>query len=87
MIQSVAHGEVALSSGACEFVPGASQLAVIAAVDAIADGTAKLERDRSGEFDGEIGNAASGVEPVRAGMGRRKICANGARRRVECWRS
>ena len=45
MIQSVAHGEILLRGRAREFVPGANQLAVVASIDAIADGAAKLMRD------------------------------------------
>ena len=45
-------------------VPGAGQLAVVAAVDAVADERAQGFRDAAVVFDGEIGDAAAGVEPV-----------------------
>src|SRR5450631_422783 len=64
LIQAMAHGEVTFASGAREFVPRANELTVIAAVDPIANGASKLDRDRSLELDGEIGNAAPGVESV-----------------------
>src|SRR5580692_10502763 len=58
------HGEVFLGGGAGELVPRADQLAVVAAVDAIADGVAQLDRDRTRELDGEIGDAAPRIEPI-----------------------
>src|SRR5262245_57375598 len=47
-----------------ELVPRAGQLAVVAAVDAVADQWTKLLRDRAVVLDGQIGNAAPRVEPV-----------------------
>jgi hypothetical protein len=44
-IQAVAHREVLLGGGARELVPWTHQLAVVATVDAIADGAAKLEAE------------------------------------------
>src|SRR5208282_1237566 len=38
MIEAVPHGETGLASRARKFVPGADQLTIIAAKDAIADG-------------------------------------------------
>ena len=56
--------EVLLGGGTREFVPRTHQLAVVATVDAIADGAAQLERNRAGELDGEIGNAAPRVQAI-----------------------
>ena len=47
---------------ACEAVPGAGGEAVVAAIDAIADGGAQFDRDGAFEFDGEIRDAEPGVE-------------------------
>src|SRR5690606_3952455 len=64
VVEALARREVVLGAELRELVPGAEQLAVVAAVDAVADGLAELERDRAGILDGEIGNAASRIEPV-----------------------
>lgn len=48
-----------------EFVPGANFQADIAAVDAVADGAAEFFGDGAFVFDGEIGNAAAGIDAVR----------------------
>jgi hypothetical protein len=45
-----------------EAVPRAAELAVVAAVDAIAKQGAELFRDRAVEFDAQVGNAAPGVD-------------------------
>ena len=47
-----------------KLVPRAGSKAVVAAIDAIADGGAKFFRDRAMMLDGEIGNAAPGIELV-----------------------
>jgi hypothetical protein len=44
-------------------VPGAGELAVVAAVDAVADG-GRSARDRAGMFDGQVADAAPRVQPV-----------------------
>ena len=65
VVQAVPHRKVLLGGGTRKLVPRADQLAVVAAVDAIADRAAKLQRNRTGEFDGEVGNAAPCIQPVR----------------------
>ena len=52
-----------------ETIPGAGVEAVVATVDAITDGSAKLEWNAALVFDGEIGNTAGGRELARAGDG------------------
>lgn len=52
-----------------ESVPRAGLEAVIAAEDSVADGGAQLGRNGAFEFDGEIGNAAAGVEDKGLGDG------------------
>src|SRR5207249_5262319 len=64
-IESVACDEVAFRTLARELVPWADQLAIIAAVDAVADRFAKLEWNRSAQFDSQIRNTAPRVEFVR----------------------
>src|SRR3990172_5332157 len=55
--------------------PRAHQLTVVAAVDAVADQRAQFNRDATLEFDGEIGNAAARIQPVRCNdrLGRARI--------------
>ena len=48
-----------------ELVPRADGEAIVAAVDAVADGLAELARDRALVLDGEIGDAAARIELVR----------------------
>src|SRR5580704_17438323 len=64
VIQSVTHAEVRLDGRPREFDPGADELAVVAAIDAIADGAAKFHRDGALELDGEIGDAAPCIQPI-----------------------
>src|SRR5665213_339797 len=64
VIEAVPHGEVPLGGGTGEFIPRARELAVIAAVDAIADRAAKLQGYGAVELDGEVGNAAPRVETI-----------------------
>src|SRR5262249_43329658 len=52
-----------------ELVPGAGSQAVVAAVDAVAEQRAQLRVDRSLMFDGEIGDAAAGIDAVGRGKG------------------
>jgi hypothetical protein len=66
--QIFACGEFCFAPGLREFVPGADREAIVAAIDAVANGLAEFVRDRALVFDGEIGNAASRIELV----GRRK---------------
>src|SRR5271167_711429 len=62
LIESMPDREVFLCRGAGKLVPWTNQLAVIAAENAIADRAAKLHGNCAGEFDGEVGNAATCVE-------------------------
>ncbi len=82
------HCEVFLGGAARELVPRTNQLAVIAPVDAIADGTAKLDRNRPGQFDGEVGNTAPCVESIGRddGAGGARGHAGGARPAVRAAR-
>src|ERR1700676_2584733 len=64
VVQSVPHGEVLFRGGARELVPRTHQLAVVAPVYAIADCTAKLDGNRPGQLDGEVGNTAPCVETI-----------------------
>ena len=54
------------------FVPGADRKAIVAAVDAVADGAAKLQRDRALVLDREIGDAPAWVEAIGRGKGLRR---------------
>src|ERR1700690_298319 len=64
MIEAMARREVRLSCRPRKFIPGASELAVVAAINSVADCAAKLDRNRSREFDGQVRNAAACVEPI-----------------------
>ena len=63
-VESVPRLERLLRCRPCESVPRARELAVIAPVDAIAHGTAQLDRDCALELDREVGDAAPCVQPV-----------------------
>ena len=52
-----------------ESIPRAGLEAVVAAEDSVADGGAQLGRDGAFEFDGEVGDAAAGVEDEGLGDG------------------
>ena len=69
--QFVARGEFCLVPGLRELVPGAHREAIVAAIDAVADGFAKFARDRALVLDGEIGDAAPRIELVGRGKRRR----------------
>ena len=58
--------EAGLAAEFGEAVPGADVEAVVAAVDAVADEGAEVEGDGALVFDGEVGDAAGGVEVVGA---------------------
>src|SRR4029079_2846732 len=60
-----------LMAGARELVPRTDRQAIIAAVDAVADGRAQVARDGPLVLDGEIRDAAARIEPVRRGERRR----------------
>src|SRR5690606_29353765 len=52
-----------------ELVPGTDGQAVVAAIDAVADGGAIGAGDRALMLDGEVGDAAAGIELVGRGKG------------------
>src|SRR5260221_2157355 len=66
-VEAVAHLEIGLGARLCEAVPRAYQLAVVAAIDAVADQRPQLLRDGALELDGEIGDAAARIELVGPG--------------------
>src|SRR5258706_10607205 len=63
-IKAVAHLEIVLRADPGEAVPRADELAVVAAVDAIADQRPQLLRDCALVLDGEVRDAATRVELV-----------------------
>src|SRR4028119_645743 len=64
--------EVLDRGGPRVLVPGADELAVVAADDAVADGPAEFERDRSLVLDRQVRDAAPCVEAVRRDDGLRR---------------
>ena len=78
--QAGAFVKVGQGAALGEFVPRADQLAVVAAVDAVADQRPQLERNRPGMLDGEVGDAATRIQPVRRDDGPRRadVDAGGA---------
>src|SRR5438046_1261933 len=62
-IQAMAHLEIRVRGRARELVPRTHQLAVVTAVDAIADRLAQLNRNGAVVLDGEVGDAAPRVQP------------------------
>src|SRR5207248_2613944 len=62
-IQAMAHLEIRVRGRARELVPRTHELAVVAAVDAIADRPAQLDRNGAVVLDGEIGDAAPRIQP------------------------
>src|SRR5882672_6451783 len=71
-VQAVAYPEVGLGGDPRVAVPGANELAVVAAEDPVADEGAKLDRDAPLELDREVGNAASRVQLVGRDDGARR---------------
>src|SRR5262245_6082887 len=65
-VEAVARLEVLLAARPSEAVPRTDELAVVAAVDAVADERAQLLRDRALVLDGEVRDAAARVELVGA---------------------
>src|SRR4029077_5886989 len=63
--QYVARGELGFASLARELVPWTDGEAVVAAVDSVADCGSQFARNRTLVLNGEIGNAAPGIELVR----------------------
>ena len=79
-VQRVARVEVGQRRALRVLVPRADELAVVAAVDAVADQRPQLERDRPVVLDRQVGDAAPRIEPVR----RRRWPASGRRRCRRC---
>src|SRR5215831_8910892 len=71
-IEVMAHLEIRMRCGACELVPRAHELTVIAAEDPVAERGAQLDRDRTVMLDGEIGDAAPRIELIRRNDGARR---------------
>ena len=63
--------KVGQGAALCKLVPGANELAVVAAVDAVTDQPTQLERNRPGVLDRQVRNAAPRVQPVRRDDGLR----------------
>src|SRR5256885_16422911 len=59
----MAHLEIRVRGRARELVPRTHQLAVVTAVDAMADRLAQLNRNGAVVLDGEVGDAASRIQP------------------------
>ena len=62
--QAATRVEVGQAAAPGKFVPRANQLAVVAAIDAVADQGAQFQRDRTWVFNGEVRNATARIEPV-----------------------
>ena len=58
--------QLGVRGGAGEAVPRADGQAIVAAIDAVADQRAELERDRAFVLDGQVGNAARAHRACRA---------------------
>ena len=69
--QALALVKVRQGAALRELVPGANQLAVVAAINAVAHQRPELQRNGSGVFYGQVGNAAPGIELVRRNDGPR----------------
>ncbi len=63
-IQTVAHRKRRFDTLARKPVPGAGHLAVVAAVDPVADERPQILGNASLQFNGEIGNAAARIELI-----------------------
>jgi len=63
--QAVAFIKVRQRGALGVLVPGAGQLAVVTAVDAVAHERAQVGVDRAGLFNGQVADAAPRVQPVR----------------------
>ncbi len=79
-VEAVAWCEVGFSRQLCEFVPRATQLAVVATEDTVADRAAEFDGDRAGQFDRQVGDATTGIESVGRddGIGRANVDAGAA---------
>src|SRR5438105_109846 len=65
VVEPVPRLEILFAARLREAVPGAHQLAVVAAVHAVADERPQLFRDGALVLDGEVGDAATRIELVR----------------------
>src|SRR5690348_2282340 len=81
-IEAVARREVRVAVGPGEAVPGADRLAVVAAVDPVADQRPQRLRDRALVLDRQVRDAAPRVELVRTGDRPRRACVDAARARA-----
>ncbi len=63
-MQAGAGAEIGLRAGICVAVPRADELAVVAAVDAVAHQGSELFRNRAVVLDGEIGDAAATIHHI-----------------------
>ena len=63
-IEAMPRREIVFCGWFGELVPRAEQLAIVAAVNAVADGLAKLRRNGALQLDSEVGNAATRIELV-----------------------
>jgi hypothetical protein len=70
--QILALGELRLASDLSEFVPGADREAIVAAEDPVADLGPQLCRDGALVLDGEVRDAAPGIELERGREGVRR---------------
>ena len=64
-VEPVARLEIRLDGFLRELVPRAHELAIVAAVDAVADQRAQFDGNAAAQFDGQIGDAAPRIELVR----------------------
>src|SRR6185437_2337782 len=68
--QCVARREFCFPSFTRKLVPRADGKAIVAAVDAIADRSSQVSRNRALVLDGEIGNTAARIDPLGSWKGR-----------------
>src|SRR5450830_653642 len=71
-VETVAHIKIGQGRTLGKFVPGAKYLAIIAAIDTIADQAAQFQWNAALEFDCQVRNATPGVELVGRNDGRRR---------------
>src|SRR5471032_3514362 len=71
--------EVALGRGACEAVPRADNLAVVATEHPIADQWSQFFRDRRLQFDGQVGNTTPRIQHIRPDKGSRRADVHACR--------
>src|SRR5580700_1443031 len=68
-----------MRSRASELVPGTHQLAVVAAVDAVAKCRAQFLRYRTLQFDREVGNTAARIQAIGCDDGAGRAGGNACR--------